>query len=120
MASQQSTVDYILEQVERAGPMSSRRMFGEFCLYCFGKPVALVCDDQLFVKKTEEGTAYVARAGRVVEGQPYPGAKPWLLIGGDLWDDHQWMAGLIRTTADLLPVPAPKKPRAAKKSAAGR
>jgi DNA transformation protein len=123
VASKQSTVDYILEQVERAGPVSSRRMCGEFCIYCGGKPVAFVCDDQLFVKPTGAGTAYIARTGQVVEGFPYPGAKPYLLIGGDRWDDHQWMAGLVRTTADALPAPAPKKPRAAtatKKVAAGK
>ena len=113
MASKQSTVDYILEQVERAGPVSARRMFGEFCIYCDGKPVAFVCDDQLFVKPTEAGTAYVARAGQVAEGFPYPGSKPYLLVEGDRWDDHQWMAGLVRTTAEALPAPAPKKPRAA-------
>ncbi|GJD51723.1 hypothetical protein OPKNFCMD_4478 [Methylobacterium crusticola] len=61
MASQQSTVDFILEQAGAAGALSARRMFGEYALYCDGKTVALVCDDQLFLKLTEAGPTKSAR-----------------------------------------------------------
>ena len=40
MASQQSTVDYILEQIEAAGSVSARKMFGEYGIYCDGRIVA--------------------------------------------------------------------------------
>ena len=33
---------YLLDQLKTAGPVSSRRMFGEFCLYYAGRPVGLV------------------------------------------------------------------------------
>ena len=52
MATQQRTVDFLVEQVARAGAVTQRKMFGEFALYCDGKVVALVCDDELFVKPT--------------------------------------------------------------------
>ena len=106
MASAQTTVDLILEQIAAAGPVSVRKMFGEYGLYCGGKLVALVCDDQLFVKPTPAGRAW---APDIAEASPYPGAKPCLLIGGERWDDGDWMAGLIRVTADALPEPAAKK-----------
>ena len=32
----------------------------------------------------------------------------------DLWDDADWMAGIVRATADSLPQPKPKKPKASK------
>ncbi|GJD53590.1 hypothetical protein OPKNFCMD_6367 [Methylobacterium crusticola] len=108
MASQQSTVDFILEQAGAAGAVSARRMFGEYALYCDGKTVALVCDDQLFLKPTEAGRREL---GTVTEGRPHPGAKPWLLIPGELWDDGDALATLFRVTAAALPMPAPKKPR---------
>jgi TfoX/Sxy family transcriptional regulator of competence genes len=57
MASKQGTVDFILEQIAAAGTVSAKKMFGEYALYCDGKMVALVCDDQLFVKITEAGKA---------------------------------------------------------------
>lgn len=108
MGSQQSTVDYLMEQAERAGALSARKMFGEFALYCDGKTVAFVCDDQLFIKPTEPGREFL---GAVEEGHPYPGSKPYFLITGDRWDDGDWLAELIRTTADALPLPKPKAAR---------
>lgn len=79
MASRQSTIDYILEQISSAGAVSARKMFGEYGIYCDGKIVALVCDNQLFVKPTTAGRGFVGTCNDV---SPYPGAKPCLLISG--------------------------------------
>jgi TfoX/Sxy family transcriptional regulator of competence genes len=106
MASQQSTVDYILEQIEAAGSVSARKMFGEYGVYCDGKVVALVCDDQFFLKPTPEGRAFL---GTVDEQPAYPGARPSFRIDGGRWDDADWMAELVRVTAAALPVPKAKK-----------
>jgi DNA transformation protein and related proteins len=106
MASNKSNVDYLSEQLAGAGNVSARAMFGEYAFFCDGKVVALFCDDQLFVKPTKAGAAFV---GRVTEGIPYPGAKPQILISGDKWDDAAWLSKLIRLTADELPMPKPKK-----------
>ena len=109
MASRQSTVDLILEQIAGAGEVSAKKMFGEFTVYCDRKPVALVADDRFFVKPTAAGKAFI---GDFVEGCPYPGAKPCLLISEDKWDDRPWMSRLVRLTADELPDAKPKSPRA--------
>jgi TfoX/Sxy family transcriptional regulator of competence genes len=105
MASQQSTIDFILEQIAAAGIITAKKMFGEYGVYCNGKIVAFVCDDQLFVKPTMAGKAFI---GEYVEAYPYPGAKPYLLITGDKWDDHEWLTHLIRLTAAQLPLPKKK------------
>ena len=113
MASQQSTVDYILEQIADAGAVSARKMFGEYGIYCDGRIVALVCDDQFYLKPTAEGRALL---GEGVDEQPaYPGAKPSYRIAGDRWDDAEWMAELVRVTTAALPLPTPKKPKATRK-----
>lgn len=109
MASDQSFVDYVCDQVRAAGEVSFRKMFGEYALYCDGKVVALICDNQLFVKPTMIGREKIGELGRVVEAEPYPGAKPYFLID-TLLDNQQWMAGLIRSTAAALPLPKPRKP----------
>lgn len=114
MGSRQDTVDYLLDQIARAGRVSAKKMFGEYAIYCSGKVVALVCDDRLFVKPTAAGRALI---GKPREGNPYPGAKPHFLIEGDLWEDADWLSDLIRATASELPVPKPKA-KAAKKKAA--
>ena len=106
MASKQTTVDFITEQIAGAGQIRSRKMFGEYAIYCNEKVVALVCDDKLFVKPTKAGRLFIET---VEEGEPYPGAKPYFHISGDLWEDSQWLTELIAKTAEELPIPKPKK-----------
>jgi TfoX/Sxy family transcriptional regulator of competence genes len=108
LASKQSVVDYILGQLAGAGPLTARKMFGEFSIYAGFKLVALVADDQLFVKPTTTGKAFL---GQLDERPPYPGAKPWLWIGGERWDDSDWLSEFVRITAAELPVPLHKKPK---------
>ena len=112
MASAQATVDYLIEQMHAAGAVSSRKMFGEYAIYCDGRMPALVCDDRLFVKITPGGRAFAAKHP-LPEAPPYPGAKPCMVVDGDLWDDGEWLSRLIRLTADELPEPKPRKPRVA-------
>ena len=111
MASRQTTVDFILEQIAGAGAVSARKMFGEYGIYCGEKMVALVCDDQLYLKPTAAGKAF---AGDCAEGCPYPGAKPCLLISGDRWEDRDWLTQLVGITAAELSAPKKKAPPKAK------
>ncbi len=108
MSTRQSTVDFIVDQLTGAGNVRAAKMFGEYGLYCDSKIVALICDDQVFLKPTEAGRAYI---GAVTEGFAYNGAKPSFLISEDLWDDGEWFSGLVRATAQALPLPVPKKPK---------
>ena len=105
MASDQSFVEFITEQIEDAGVISWRKMFGEYAVYCDGKVVALICDNRLFVKQTEAGRKYI---GNVVEAPAYPGAKPSFLIEDQI-KDREWLGELVRITARELPLPKPKK-----------
>ncbi|MCC3506339.1 MAG: TfoX/Sxy family protein [Microcoleus sp. PH2017_19_SFW_U_A] len=52
MSSDLSFVEYILDQINQAGQVSFKKMFGEYAIYCDEKVVALVCDNQLFIKPT--------------------------------------------------------------------
>ena len=67
MASSASTVEYIVGQMAGAGAVSARAMFGEYGVYCDGRIVALICQDQLFVKPTAGGRAWI---GEPVEAPP--------------------------------------------------
>ncbi len=119
MASDLGFMEYVCEQIRGAGHVSYRRMFGEFAVYCDGKVVALVCDNQFFLKPTDAGKALLDRAK---EAPPYPGAKPYYLIDAQL-DDAEAAAAIVRATADALPAPKVKATTAsgarASKSKAG-
>ncbi len=108
MASDKSFVDFAIEQMAEAGEITCKKMFGEYGVYCHGKIVALICDNQLFIKPTAGGTAFAAGAAMV---PPYPGAKNYLLIEEQL-EDRDWLGRLVRITFDELPVSKPKKKRA--------
>jgi TfoX/Sxy family transcriptional regulator of competence genes len=108
MTTTKQTITFLLEQLSNVGDVSARPMFGEYGLYCGGKVVALVCNDQLFLKPTHAGRAFIRE---VTESPAYQGAKPSLLITADLWDDSEWLCQLIQITAAELPLPKPKKPK---------
>lgn len=105
MATSQTTIDYLLDQLSNLGDVSAKKMFGEYCVYLAGKPVGLVCDEQLYLKPTKAARAMISD---VVEGSPYPNARPHILVTADLWEDGEWLAELIQATAGELPVPKPK------------
>ena len=108
MPTQNSIVKFLVEQMHGAGVLVAKPMFGEYGIWCDGKIVALVGDDTLFLKPTAAGR-------KMTEGfdeEPaYPGAKASIVIPSDRWEDGEWMANLIRTTAADLPAPKPKAPK---------
>ena len=105
MATKQRTVDYILDQLSSLEGVLAKKMFGEYAIYYESKVVALVCDNQLFVKPTKAGKAVI---NNIEEAPPYKGAKPSYLISADLWDDAEWLSQLIKLSAAELPLPKTK------------
>lgn len=112
MSTDPSFADHVLDQICGAGAVSMRKMFGEYAVYCDAKVVALVCDNQVFLKPLPEALALV---GDPIFAPPYPGAKPHLLLT-DALDDPDLMTRLVRVVAMALPTPKPKKAKAVKKS----
>ena len=106
MASDLSFVEYIVEHIENAGVIRYRKMFGEYALYCDDKVVALICDNQFFIKPTEIGKKLI---GEPTEAPPYEGSKPYYLIGDQI-EDTQWFSQLIRESAAVLHLPKKRKP----------
>ena len=104
MASDLAFVEFIVDQIENASVITYKKMFGEYALYCDGKIVALICNDQLFVKPTKAGKSFISN---VIEASPYPGAQLYFLIE-DKIEDREWIGNLIRLTAEELPEPKPK------------
>lgn len=111
MSTEAGFMEFIADQLAEAGVIRYRKMFGEYALYCDEKVVALVCNDQLFIKPTKAGRAFVEK---ISEAAPYPGAKMYFLIEDQI-EDKKWLCDLLRMTAAELPVPKPKKKKIKKK-----
>ncbi|MCB0747991.1 MAG: TfoX/Sxy family protein [Ignavibacteriae bacterium] len=105
MASKLEFIKYVVGQLSNLDEVEYKYMFGEYALYYNKKVVALICDDQLFVKPTDAGRKFI---GKVFEAQAYPGAKPTFLIEGKM-EDKDWLSELIKITEKELPKPKPKK-----------
>lgn len=105
MANDPDFIQYVCDQIDAACDMSYRHMFGGTTLYSKDKVVALICDNQLFVKPTEAGRKYI---GDVTQAPAYEGSKDFFLIEEEI-DDREWLTELIRRTEQELPAPKPRK-----------
>ena len=104
MATEQSFVEYIQSQSGLGHELTFKKMFGEYAHYLHGKVVAFACDNQLYLKPTEEGRALL---GKVSEHPPYPGAKLYFRID-EQTEDRELLRTVFETTARVLPLPKPK------------
>jgi TfoX/Sxy family transcriptional regulator of competence genes len=104
VGSRADTVQFICDQAGLGARLTFRKMFGEYALYLDGKVVALVCDDQLFLKPTPEGRALL---GAVPEGSPYPGCRPFLMLAAEL-DNPERLSAALEITARVLSAPKAK------------
>ena len=103
MASNTDFVQYIADQCAGAGEIVTKKMFGDYGIYCDGKIFGLICDDCFYLKPTE----VVRTLLRVVDMRPpYDGAKDYFYIA-DV-DDRDYLAQIVRETCHALPKPKVK------------
>lgn len=104
MASDQKFVDFIVGQIQKAGIITAKKMFGEYGIYCNEKMFGVICDNKLFIKPTKVGREFI---GNPIAQSPYDGAKPSFVIE-DKVEDSKWLSNLVRITVKELPEPKPK------------
>jgi TfoX/Sxy family transcriptional regulator of competence genes len=107
MATRKETAAFILDQLGHPDRFDVKPMFGEFALYADGKPVAFICDDQLFVKITPESAAL----DRCERGQVFPGSKDYYLVPEELITGERRLPAILLRMAEVLPLPKRKKKR---------
>jgi TfoX/Sxy family transcriptional regulator of competence genes len=111
MATDKEFVDFVLDQIDNAGEVNAKRMFGEWGVFSNGKIFALICNSKLYIKPTKAGRAFIQNP---VEAPPYEGAKPSFLIEDKL-EDREWLSNLVRISLKELPEPKPRKKKAKNK-----
>lgn len=103
MASNTDFVQYIADQCSGAGEIVTKKMFGDYGIYCNGKIFGLICDDHFYLKPTEAGRKLL----RTIDLRPpYEGAKDYFHIA-DV-DDRDYLSTLVRETCHELQEPQPK------------
>ena len=100
MATQRETIEFILEKLRDRKRFAARSMFGEYALYADGKVVALVCDDQLYVKILPASHALESVCEK---GAPYPGAKAHYVVDEEQLSTLEELPEILRAIAESLP-----------------
>jgi len=104
MATQLSTIEFLVEQLNDAGEISYKKMFGEYMIYVNFKPVFLICDDTLYVKILPEIDKLMS--GKAT-GSPYHGAKQHYVV--EDVDDREFLCELAIAVEAVTPLPKPRK-----------
>lgn len=111
MASNADFVQYMAERL-RVGERSSgiqcngacdittKKMFGDYGIYCDGKIFGLICDGRFYVKPTKAGRALLKQEALM---PPYEGAKDYFYVA-DV-DDRDYLSALACETCKALPAP---------------
>ena len=72
MATSKEYIEFVCEQLQGIDGVTYKKMFGEYMVYVQGKPLLLVCDNTVMIKKLPELAALMQGAP---EDFPYEGAK---------------------------------------------
>ncbi len=77
MATSVDFIVFVCEQIHGNYFVRYKKMFGEYMVYLNDKPVLLVCDNTVFVKKIKEIAHLMVGAEN---GIPYEGAKEHYIL----------------------------------------
>ena len=77
MATSKEYIEFVCEQLDGIENVTYRKMFGEYMVYINEKPVLLVCDNTVMVKKLPEIKELMNDAEC---GFPYDGAKEHYIL----------------------------------------
>ena len=103
MATSADYLTFVLEKLSPMGVVRRRKMFGEYMVYFNEKPVLLVCDNTVFVKKLPvlDNLMYDTPCG-----YPYEGAKEHYMLDVE---DRELTEQVLRAVEAATQLPKPRK-----------
>ena len=108
MATSKDYIEFVCEQLEGVEGVTYKRMFGEYMVYVNAKPLLIVCDNTVMVKKAPELASLMEGAP---DGIPYEGARVHYIV--DI-ENRELVRHVIEVLEPITPLP---KKRAKKKDA---
>ena len=106
MASSPEYIAFVCERLAPFGVVRSRKMFGDYMVYLNERPVFLVCDNSVFIKKLPQIAELMENAPCA---SPYDGAKEHYML--DVEDDAL-LEKLVPILEAATPLLKPRKKRA--------
>ena len=102
MATSQEYIEFVCEQLAGIENVRYKKMFGEYMVYVNDKPVLLVCDNTVYVKKLPEIEELMSCAEC---GVPYDGAKEHYIL--DI-ENSELTVKAVEILERITPVPKKK------------
>ncbi|MBP3888915.1 MAG: TfoX/Sxy family protein [Cellulosilyticum sp.] len=103
MATTAEYIEFVCEQIQGVGEIRYKKMFGEYMVYVNDKPILLVCDSTVYVKKLD---CIAEKMQDADIGIPYKGAKEHYVL--DI-DENELCREVIGILEEVIPVPKPRK-----------
>ncbi len=105
MATDPGLIEYLCGQLEGLGSIRSKKMFGEYMIYCNDKPVLIICDDRPMVKMLPVLEPLLKDRPTA---PPYEGAKPHYVLDPD---DRETLRQAVRLAEEVTPLPKKRAPK---------
>ena len=102
MATDAHYIEYVCEQIRGDYAVRYKKMFGEYIVYTNDKPVLLVCDNTVYVKKLNELSELMQNADC---GIPYDGTKEHYIL--DI-DNSELFKRVLAILERVTPLPKKK------------
>ncbi len=102
MSTSKEYIQFVLEQLGEIRGITYKKMFGEYLIYIQEKPLLLVCDNSVMVKKIPELAKLMKDEP---EGFPYDGAKTHYIL--DI-ENRELVMAVIEVLGKVTPVPKRK------------
>lgn len=106
MATSESFILYVCEQLADCNQVRYKKMFGEYMVYVWDKPIFLVCDNTVYVKMLDCVAPLLKDAA---VRTPYSGSKPHFVL--DI-DDKELCLQVAEILHPVTPLPKPRKNKA--------
>lgn len=103
MASNIEFIDFVCEQLNGLGDITYKKMFGEYMIYINAKPIILVCDNTVFLKKHEKIEQLMSTSE---VGIPYKGAKEHYIL--DI-ENEELCKEVLSILEKVTPIPKKRK-----------
>ena len=95
-------IEFVVDQIEGTGAVRHRKMFGEYMVYVDDRPILLVCDNTVYIKKLDAVASLMEDAA---VGNPYQGAKEHYIL--DI-EDRTLALDAVRALVAVTPIPVKK------------
>ncbi|MDD4496215.1 MAG: TfoX/Sxy family protein [Eubacteriales bacterium] len=108
MATSVDYIEFVCDQIKGFENVRYKKMFGEYMVYVNDKPILLVCDNTVYLRKLPEKyppeIVSILNGGEV--GFPYSGAKEHYIL--DI-ENTEFVQSVVAMLEQVTPLPKPRK-----------